>query len=50
MTDEAFEVYEVLWETLHNVIDLGIAGLTEDDDEAIREKLMNEFRFWRRKQ
>ena len=50
MTDEAFEVYQTLWETLHNVVDLSVAGLSEEDEEAIREKLGDEFRFWRREQ
>lgn len=50
MTDEAFEVYETLWETLHNAVDLATERLSEEDEEAVRDKLTDEFRFWRRKQ
>ena len=46
MTDEAFEKYELVWTAVHNLVDIMLSG--EAGAEDIRDKLTNEFRFWKR--
>ena len=46
MTDEAFEKYQSVWTAVHNLVDKMLSG--ESGAEDIRDKLTNEFRFWKR--
>lgn len=48
MTDEAFEVYTALHDALHEIINTAVKNLNEEDELDIRDKLADEFRFWRR--
>ena len=46
--DDAFEIYEQLCDNIHNLIDHEISSLTSDQQMYIRDRLMDEFRFWKR--
>ena len=46
MTDEAFEKYQSVWTAVHNLVDKMLSG--EAGAEDIRDKLTDEFRFWKR--
>ena len=48
MTDEEHELKEKIWLAVHNLVDSMTKGLSEDDDEIIREQLTDQFRFYRR--
>jgi len=48
MTDEAFEVKEAIWTAVHDLVDEMTKGLSEEDDEEVRQALTEQFRFWRR--
>jgi hypothetical protein len=48
MTDEAYEVKEAIWTAVHDLVDEMTKGLSEEDDEEVRQALTEQFRFWRR--
>lgn len=47
MTDEAFAVYEKLYDELHQVLNKHTDKLSSEDDAVVRDRLQDEFRFWR---
>ena len=48
MTDEAFHVYQKLFDLIHDLIDDQIDHLSDGDQQEVREHLADEFRFWKR--
>jgi dihydroneopterin aldolase len=48
MTDGAFEQYERIYTAVHDLVDQMTCDMSEADAEDIRDKLTNEFRFWKR--
>lgn len=48
MTDDAFDRYREIWSKVHDLVDELTQGLSEDDEEDVRQKLTDEFRFWKR--
>ena len=48
MTDEAFVVFDKLWDTIHDAVDAATEELSLEEEDSVREKLGEEFRFWRR--
>jgi hypothetical protein len=48
MTDDAFEKYELVWTAIHDLVDEMLKNESADDADDIRDKLTNEFRFWKR--
>ena len=48
MTDADFVKYENISDAIHEFLDNALKGSTPEAEEDIREKLSNEFRFWKR--
>ena len=48
MTDKTFRIHEKLYEAIHAIVDAATEGLDPFEDEDLREKLNEQFRFWRR--
>jgi hypothetical protein len=48
VTDEEFELYERVWTAVHDLVDKMTEGLSAEADEEVRQRLTEEFRFWRR--
>ena len=48
MTDDAVDRYQLIWTSVHDLVDKMTKDLTANDAEDIRDKLTNEFRFWKR--
>ena len=48
MTDDAFEKYELVWTAIHDLVDEMLKNESANDAYDIRDKLTNEFRFWKR--
>jgi len=48
MTDDGFEKYEQVWTAVHDLVDSLLKNVDTDDADEIRDRLTNEFRFWKR--
>ena len=48
MTDEDFVKYENISDAIHAFLENALKDCTPEAAEDIREKLANEFRFWKR--
>lgn len=48
MDEETYQIYLDIDAAVHNIVDRMTEGLSEDQDEALRQVLTEQFRFWRR--
>lgn len=48
MSDRGFDIYQLLYAQINEVIGNALAGEDEETVEYVYEKLQDEFRFWRR--
>lgn len=49
--DESLLVHEkkeAIWEAVHDLVDTMLVGLPEKIDSEVRDRLTDEFRFWKR--
>ena len=47
MTDPQ-DIYNDLWDKIHDLVDNELAGCDAETEEYVRQKLTETFRFWRR--
>lgn len=45
--DIAFERYQIVWSAIHALVDNKLIGMSEEQEIYIRDRLTNEFRFWK---
>ena len=48
--DRAYDVYCELWESIHKHVDERLETESEAVSENVRQRLTEEFRFWKRRQ
>lgn len=48
MKDKTWELKEKIWEAVHDLVDKMTVGLSEEQDDELRQTLTEEFRFWKR--
>ncbi|MEK9735987.1 MAG: hypothetical protein VW239_01525 [Candidatus Nanopelagicales bacterium] len=48
MDDDTYELYDRIWYKVHALVDRMTKDLDPDEDYELRQKLTEEFRFWRR--
>lgn len=46
--EELHNLYNFTWTCVHDLVDRLLADLDEEQAEALRQKLTDEFRFWKR--
>lgn len=46
MTDDTFELYENLCEELRHLVDVRLETLLPEEQQDVRDRLTDEFRFW----
>ena len=42
------DIYNDLWDKIHDLVDSELAGCDDETEEYIRQKLTESFRFWKR--
>lgn len=45
--DDAFDRYQTIWSAVHALLDSKMIGMSEEQEIYIRDRLTDEFRFWK---
>lgn len=45
--DDAFDLYQTIWGAVHALLDSKMVGMSEEQEIYIRDRLTDEFRFWK---
>lgn len=46
--DRAHELFNLLWDKVHDLVDAELDGEDHEVQELVREKMTEQFRFWKR--